>query len=448
MFTRKRFLVFCTMLVSIFLVFNLFFMVFASGDFNWRQCEGEKIRVMLLKTGKTDVVQERLSEFTDLTGIEVKIEVYPEDVMRQKRFVEMTGKSKTLDVFDLNTIANGYKYAAAGWFEPLDEYVSNPEITNPDYDFEDFFKGGIQLSTINGVLIGLPTTMETVILYYRKDLLEKYKVSVPTNLVALELAIKKLTLDTNNDGKTDIYGITMRGKRAALVSTFGSFLYSLGGKWFNEEGKPDYQTPEFKKAIDMYARLLRNYGPPSALGDHWKECTAIFANGMAAFFIEWNPQWGAAAKMMLDSGNEEFIKNMGCAIFPAGKAGSISGEVGWGVSINPFSQHKKASWLFLQWMTSKDLELAMQLRGYPTARKSAWESNAYKEQDKYPQWSAVCIQSAENALREAALPLIIPVSEVREVIGEVIQAAILDEDWESMLEEAEKKSWEIMEPYQ
>ena len=69
-------------------------------------------------------------------------------------------------------------------------------------------------------------------------------------------------------------------------------------------------------------------------------------------------------------------------------------------------------------------------------------------QDKYPEWSAVCIQSAENALREAALPLIIPVSEVRAVIGEVIQAAILDEDWEPMLEEAEKKSWEIMEPYQ
>ena len=56
--------------------------------------------------------------------------------MRQKRFVEMTGASKTLDVFDLNTMANGYKYAAAGWFEPLDKYLSNPEITNPDYDFD------------------------------------------------------------------------------------------------------------------------------------------------------------------------------------------------------------------------------------------------------------------------------------------------------------------------
>lgn len=440
MFKRKRSLVFFTIVVCIFLVLSFSLMGFASNDFNWRQCEGENIRVMLLKTGKTDVVLDRLSEFTNLTGIDVKIEVYPEDVMRQKRFVEMSGKSKTLDVFDLNAIANGYAYNAAGWFEPLEEYINDPSLTNPDYDLEDFFAGGIQLGTINDNLIAMPTTMETVILFYRKDLLKKYNISVPTSLVALELAAKNLTLDTDNDGKTDTYGITMRGKREALVSTFGSFLYSMGGNWFNDEGMPDYRTPEFKKAVDLYARLLSEYGPPSALNDHWKECTSIFANKKAAFFIEWSPQWGAAAKMMNDSGNEEFIENMGCAMFPAGKAGSISGEVGWGVSINPYGQHKKASWLFVQWMTSKEMELEMQLRGYPTARRSAWESDAYKKQDKYPQWSAVCIQSAENALREAALPLIIPVSEVRSVIGEIVQSAILGEDWESTLEEADRKS--------
>jgi len=448
MFKRKFFLVFFTIVMCIFLVSSFSLTSFASNNFDWRQCAGEKIRVMLLKTGKSEVAQNSLSEFTDLTGIEVQMEIYPEDVMRQKRLVEMSGKGKTLDVFDLNVIGNGYKYASAGWLEPLDDYLSNPAITNPDLDFEDFLQGGIQLETINGELIGLPTTIETVILYYRKDLLEKYNVPVPSTLEELEEAVKKLTLDTDNDGKTDIYGITMRGKRAALVSCFGSFLYSMGGKWFNEEGKPDYRTPEFKEAVDMYARLLRDYGPPSALNDHWKECTAIFSNGKAAFFLEWSAQWGAAAKMMRESGNEELIEKMGCVVFPTGRKGSICGEVGWGVSINPFSENKIPSWLFLQWMTSKDMELNMQLSGYPTARRSAWESDAYKEQDKYPEWSNVCMQSIENGMREAALPLIIPVSEVREIIGEVVQSAILGEDWKSMLEEAEKKSWEIMEPYQ
>ena len=52
MFKRKRSLVFFTIVVCIFLVLSFSLMGFASNDFNWRQCEGENIRVMLLKTGR------------------------------------------------------------------------------------------------------------------------------------------------------------------------------------------------------------------------------------------------------------------------------------------------------------------------------------------------------------------------------------------------------------
>ena len=32
-----------------------------------------------------------------------------------------------------------WTYAKPGWLEPLDQYLSDPKLTNPEYDHADFF---------------------------------------------------------------------------------------------------------------------------------------------------------------------------------------------------------------------------------------------------------------------------------------------------------------------
>ena len=45
---------------------------------------------------------------------------------------------KDLDVFQ-GMMKMAFQYDKAGWLEPLDKYVNDPGLTDPDFDFEDSF---------------------------------------------------------------------------------------------------------------------------------------------------------------------------------------------------------------------------------------------------------------------------------------------------------------------
>ena len=115
-----------------------------------------------------------------------------------------------------------------GWYEDLTNCVSDPA-----YDFADFAEGAVGTTTVNDVLTGVPIVTEQEVLYYRKDLLEAAGIAVPTQ--------------------------------------FSSFLYSMGGDWFDENRQATINTPEALAAIDLYATLLREYGPPGVLNMSWPQ---------------------------------------------------------------------------------------------------------------------------------------------------------------------------------
>ena len=71
-----------------------------------------------------------------------------------------------------------------------------------------------------------------------------------------------------------------------LVTQFSSFLYSMGGDWFDADRKATINTPEALAAIDLYGTLLREYGPPGVLNMSWPQAVAIFAQGNAAMYTD------------------------------------------------------------------------------------------------------------------------------------------------------------------
>lgn len=60
---------------------------------------------------------------------------------------------------------------ASGWAEPLDEHVSK--------GLEKFLPESVNANLYMGQLWGLPYRIDAGMLYYRKDLLEKYNKNVP-----------------------------------------------------------------------------------------------------------------------------------------------------------------------------------------------------------------------------------------------------------------------------
>jgi multiple sugar transport system substrate-binding protein len=87
--------------------------------------------------------------------------------------------------------------------------------------------------------------LETSVLAYNKELLAKYGVRVPETLQELEAAAKKIY--AASEGK--VYGITLRGKRAAATSCWVGFLHSFGGQWLID-GKAGVNSPAAVTATD------------------------------------------------------------------------------------------------------------------------------------------------------------------------------------------------------
>jgi multiple sugar transport system substrate-binding protein len=83
---------------------------------------------------------------------------------------------------------------------------------------------------------GLPRDFQTIVLFYNKDMFDKAGLSYPTadwTWEDLRAAAKKLTLDTNADGKTDQYGFNF--DMWDMEPGYSEAIWSYGGDVLNAD---------------------------------------------------------------------------------------------------------------------------------------------------------------------------------------------------------------------
>ncbi len=383
-------------------------------SFNWEQARGSQIRVLLNQHPWTTAITPFLPEFERLTGIKVVVETFPEAQFRNKVLVELASGTGALDAFMLTPNQEGNLYLKSGWLEPLSSYISNPALTAPGFDQADFFPASIRAASIGGSLVGLPIQQETTMLFYRKDLFQKYNIAVPKTFAELEAAAKALH---NKDG---VAGIGLRGRGAAATSQLAPYLFGFGGDWLSANRRSRFFDAEWVNALTFYSGLLRNYGPAGSTTMSWPEITSLFAQGKLAMFTD-----GSLFKSILDDPKTSTVADkVGYAAFPAGPTGKRTPvAITWALSMSKASKNKTATWLFMQWATNKQNQLRVLLADVPASRKSAWNSPEYKAKDKNPEWSAINLEQLEYA-NPVWNPPVIAVGEVRDILGRAIVTAI------------------------
>lgn len=383
-------------------------------NFNWEQARGTQIRVLLNQHPWTTAITPFLPEFERLSGVRVVVETFPEAQFRNKVLVELASGTGALDAFMLTPNQEGNLYLKSGWLEPLSSYVSNPALTAPGFDQADFFPASIRAASIGGSLVGLPIQQETTMLFYRKDLFQKYNIAVPRTFAELEAAAKALH---NKDG---VAGIGLRGRGAAATSQLAPYLFGYGGDWLSPNRRSRFFDTEWVNALTFYSGLLRNYGPAGSTTMSWPEITSLFAQGKLAMFTD-----GSLFKSILDDPKTSTVADkVGYAAFPAGPSGKRTPvAITWALSMSKASKNKTATWLFMQWATNKQNQLRVLLADVPASRKSAWNSAEYKAKDKTPEWSAINLEQLEYA-NPVWNPPVVAVGEVRDILGRAIVTAI------------------------
>jgi ABC-type glycerol-3-phosphate transport system substrate-binding protein len=365
---------------------------------DWKKYSGSRINIIGEQSPGNEAALKFIPEFKKLTGIDVTMTLLPEQALFDKMVLDLSSGSGMYDMVQMPACGVTVKWARAGWVESLNSYINNPQLTDRQwFDLDDFVPKWIDVMRYEGKLYGLPSYGESDILFYRKDLFEEHNVKVPTTMEELEEAARKLTLDTDKDGKTDIYGITLRGIRghASNVYIWAGFLRAFGGKFFRggdpvnglppdapkgrDNWEPVINSPEAVRATNYYARLLNNYAPRDVASYHWDGVAEAMATGITAMIID-----ATCFAAIFSNPNESRV---------AGKVGYAPGPQIPSVwisafAINSASKEKEATWLWLQWITSKQIQLRYALKedgGSPdVSRMSVVDDPRYRERWSLP----------------------------------------------------------------
>jgi multiple sugar transport system substrate-binding protein len=394
------------------------------AGFNWRQNQGEKIRVVLNQHPWQQAIEPMIADFEKLTGIKVEVEKLPEEQFRQRVQVELTAGSKDLDVFMTSILNDGAKFSKNGWYADLRPFVDDPKMTSPDYNVADFGNGLIRSHTYNKKLVALPIQLETQMLYYRKDILAKANAKVPTTLDELETTALRI------DDPKGVRAFISRGKGRAAVTQISSYLYNYGGSWTKDgSNEAAFNSKEGVKAFEYYTRMLRDYAPKGTANMSWEEALPLFQKGQVAMYTDAS----TFLPRIVAGGSPEVVNNLGFAPMPSGPGGDDQTFFGWAIGMSSFSKKQAASWMFIQWATSPQIVERLTLEGQVAGGRTS-----VKFGTAFPaEWVKAFTTSLPKARPQ--LPSVVPVSEVRDVIGAAIVKGIEGGDMKAALDQAAKE---------
>ena len=152
----------------------------------------------------------------------------------------------------------------------------------------------------------MPWNIQVLYVYYRPSIFKEAGITeTPKTYDEFLEDIKKCTMDTNGDGKTDVYGFGMRGASGGQ-EPWGSFIYGEGGSF--DDLTSDASVQGMQDFIDLYKN---GYVPESATNDGFNETVANFKSGKTAMFIH---HIGSSKGMV-----EELGDDVDAFIIPKGK---------------------------------------------------------------------------------------------------------------------------------
>ncbi|NYE05868.1 ABC-type glycerol-3-phosphate transport system substrate-binding protein [Bacillus niacini] len=172
---------------------------------------------------------------------------------------------------------------------------------------------------------GLPWLGHTIQLVYNKDLFEKAGIKeAPKTWAELYEAAKKLTVDTNGDGKIDQYGIGLVGKQTYDITWMvNMFMTQAGAELVKQDGneyKIAVNSPEAKEALEFYKKLVTETSPPDTTNKDGGGVMADFRNQVVA--MEFQGPWGVTD--IWKSGNTFKVGAAAMTEGPAGKGADVS----------------------------------------------------------------------------------------------------------------------------
>ena len=246
-----------------------------------------------------------------------------------------------IDVFSVDVVWPG---TLGSFFIDLKQYSKGAE--------NEHFPSLVANGTLDGKLVEMPWYVDAGLLYYRKDLLDKYKEEVPTTWAQLTATAKKIVEAEQKAGNKALQGFVFQGKAyEGLTCDALEWVASFGGGAIVEtDGKISIDNPKAVAALELAGSWPGTIAPVGVLNFEEDDARGAFQTGNAVFMRNWPYAWATAQEP-----TSPVKDKVGVSALPKGDgegARPAAALGGWGLSVSKFSKHPAEAADLVLYLTS------------------------------------------------------------------------------------------------
>ncbi|WP_214322616.1 ABC transporter substrate-binding protein [Nonomuraea sediminis] len=234
------------------------------------------------------------------------------------------------DVFEIGDFNTGL--IQSGQIAALDDLYGDTK--------SDFSTTNLDYLSAGGKIYGIKQVDDVMMLYYRKSVLDKAGIKVPTTLAELADAAKALT---TKDAKGLFIG------NDGVGNAPGNAIWSNGGELI-ADGKAAFASPQAIEAVTAVKRLHDDKSLLLGFTTDWWDAAALTQNAAA---MQWAGLW-SMPDMQKGLGDD-----FGVAPWPALKAGGnpVVRIGGWASLVNAKGKNVEAAKKYVQWLWISQTDL-------------------------------------------------------------------------------------------
>lgn len=306
-------------------------------------------------------------EFEPATGMKISWELLPLDQVLQKISIDSAGKQGQYDIYYLDQawIAR-FKNDTV---DPKEYDKQKQDLAFPNYNWDDFLEPLVQnVATYQNKLVGVPADIPIFITMYRKDIFDKMGLEVPKDMASYLDVVKKI----NKEMAPKVNGTVgqLQSGYYSLECDWTAWLWSHGGSVFNPDGECVVNDAAGIQGLEYMMQLKENM-PPGATTWTWDGEANAFAQGKGGIYTAWGeyfPLYNTPDKSAVVNKVYPAEPPKEAALRKPSEAGfqekpGIGHQGGSVYALSNYSKLKDATWVFLQWATSSDLQTRASLLG-------------------------------------------------------------------------------------
>lgn len=376
-----------------------------------------------------DAYKGLVEKFQEETGVSVELRVFPYDEMRTQVINDIQSGSLVYDVYQIDE-PNLHEFFINEWVVPFTDIDPSFEQDPAINDYANFTRwdADSKVSSSDGTVMVQPLNGNVHLYVHRTDLFGEAGLSVPATweeAVENGRALQEAGLAT--------YGYVVRtqgatGGSAQITYDFLPLLYSFGGSWFVDEGTDWTPAVTSDQAIEA-ARMLREL---ALLGP---EETSTIAQAQAIGAVQAGEAAqahlvAAAAPQLESEANSNVVGKVGFDPLPAGpdgERGVASGVWALGVPAGLPEERSTAALQYIQWMMSKEAQVAFtELGGIPTRGDALEDADIDDTTRTYLEATQASLESVRPHVRYAFSAAMVTATEKH--LAQIAAGSVTPED--------------------